>query len=107
MRAVSLGVFILLMCASCEGNLFKKREQPQQPQTKLVTERKIERVACDVSETPVPSEASAANAADGLVEEGELLRLYKQVSARLEGVWQCIERHNKRAEESNGRPDSK
>lgn len=107
MRAVLLAACILLTCASCGGNLFKKREQPPQPQTKLVIERKIERITCDVSETPVPSEASAANAADGLVEEGELLRLYKQVSARLEGVWQCIERHNKRAKESNGRPDSK
>lgn len=107
MRAVSLGVFILLMCASCGGSLFKKREQPPPPQTKLVVERKIERITCDVSETPVPSGAAAANAADGLVEESELLRLYKQVSARLEGVWQCIEHHNKRAEESNGRPDSK
>lgn len=107
MRVALLVACILLMCVSCVVNPFKRQEQQPPPRTQLVTKLKIEPITCDVSETPVPSPAEAANAADGLVEEGELLRLYKQLATRLESVWLCLERHNKRAAESNGRSDSK
>lgn len=68
-------------------------------------EKQTDPFTCDVTDAPLPSEASAANAADGVTEELGIYDVADQLAARLKAFWKCVERYNKKSED-NGRTNS-
>lgn len=68
-------------------------------------EKQTDPFTCDVADAPLPSEALAANAADGVTEELGIYDVADQLAARLKAFWKCVERHNRKSED-NGRTDS-
>lgn len=71
---------------------------------RIVREKQTDPFTCEVSNVPLPSEASAANAADGVTEELGIYDVADQLAARLNAFWKCVERHNRKSAD-NGRTD--
>lgn len=106
MRVILVCACILMMSSGCGLKNLVTREPSSSPPTtaRVVRESKTDPFTCDVSDAPVPSEALAANAADGVTEELGIYDVADQLAARLKAFWKCAERHNRKAEK-NGRTD--
>lgn len=76
------------------------RPEPQQPQP-IKRERVIEPIRCSVPDTPVPAPARAQDADAQAVEEQALTGAFTQASERIRALWECIWKHNERAEKAS------
>lgn len=65
-----------------------------QPTKRVVV---VERIECPVPAADEVKPATAASAADAIVEEQDLAAIVAKLGTRLAAVWECIWRHNERA----------
>lgn len=76
------------------------KPEPQQPQPTR-REIRVERINCPVPETPIPAPARAQDADAQAVEEQALTGAFTQASERIRALWECIWKHNERAEKAS------
>ncbi len=96
MRATFLLACCLLTFNGCGLTHTSKPEQQPPPPIKRVVV--VEPIRCNVPETPVPAPARAQDADGQATEEHMLTGAYTQAVERLRAMWDCVNKHNKKAD---------
>lgn len=95
MRRTYLLACCLLMFNGCALMRTSKPEQP--PPQPIKRERVVEQIRCNVPDTPVPAPARATDADGQATEEHMLTGAYTQATERLRAMWECVNKHNAKA----------
>lgn len=90
-----VALLLALTLSGCE--LTGPKRQEQQSQQPMKRELVIQRIDCPVPEAPLPDLPTGETCDAALMEDSKLNAIIAQLGARIEGLWDCINRHNKRA----------
>lgn len=96
MRRTYLLACCLLMFSGCALKPTSKPEPPPPQPTKRVVV--VKRINCPVPDAPVPAPARATDADGQATEEHMLTGAYTQMAERLRALWECVRKHNEKAE---------